>query len=431
MEATTALQVAVADAPLGACIYGAVRDYQGRQQGTALFIVCGAPTVEGTLVRLPVQFGGSSDPYYRWWGQKTSGPPAGGARMQVVVSQTDYQDPDENKVVLRGVSILDTVKLCNGRVGERLGAWDAMAMKCMKMRLRAILKLLPQPEESMEVPPGTGIPALQQALGGGAPEAVPEEMMSREELIEQLAAARMEGRQAPERKKREDKQSTSKLGEVLVARVVSKDAGASLGVRSKRTAAQAFMKALANKAVDSEGSDEEDMASARPQKIAKATPGKLAHGYLTEMYKQSHMSLGLADQTESDFPRVAVFYLTTVLTRRLPNLTQNMRSWREAQTLAGVLDCLSSGEVCQAMDIVCQRLKALELATSQGHWQQARWLELLGTDTTGAVQPGEVRAAQRREKLDRALGNPSQSSGGMASTSIPHTAQAQAQTVPP
>eukprot|EP00971_Amphidinium_carterae_P127822 2532002-Amphidinium_carterae.7 len=58
-----------------------------------------------------------------------------------------------------------------------------------------------------------------------------------------------------------------------------------------------------------------------------------------------------------------------------------------------------------------QRMKALEPATTQGHWQQARWLELLGTDAAGALQPGEVRVAQWGERLDRALGNPLEPEG--------------------
>eukprot|EP00971_Amphidinium_carterae_P280837 5575480-Amphidinium_carterae.2 len=428
MEASTALQCPAHEAPVGSCILGSVRDYFGRLQGTALFVVCGTPSTEGALVTLPVQFGGSSDSYYRWWGQTESGPPAGGARMEILVCSTDYVDPDRNKVVLKGALVLDTERLCSSKAGERLGGWDAMAMKCAKTRLKAILGLLPKSGDTGAVPPDAGIPALQQALGGGMPDAPPEEMLTREELIEQLAAARQKssrGHQHEEEHKRVDRQGSSKLGEVLMSRVVSIEAGASLGERVKRPAAHSLLKALGRKATDSE-SDDDEVESGRPQKVARSSPGKLAHSYLKEMHRQSHVSLGLGPKDETEFPRVASFFLTTVLTRRLPNLTQNMRSWREAQTLAGILDCLSAGEVCQAMDIVTQRMKALELAASQGHWQQARWLELLGTDTAGALQPSEVRVAQRREKLDRALGNPL-GSGASGSASVPP----QAQVVPP
>eukprot|EP00971_Amphidinium_carterae_P281223 5583566-Amphidinium_carterae.1 len=64
MEVATALQITVVEAPLGSCLFGCVRDYGGRAQGT-----------EESLVKVPVQFGGSSDAYYRWWGQSESDPP--------------------------------------------------------------------------------------------------------------------------------------------------------------------------------------------------------------------------------------------------------------------------------------------------------------------------------------------------------------------
>eukprot|EP00971_Amphidinium_carterae_P349809 6491237-Amphidinium_carterae.2 len=432
MEVTTALQSTVAEAPLGSCLFGCVRDYAGRAQGTALFVVCGLPRSEAGLVKVPAQFGGSSDAYYRWWGQTESGPPGPGAPMEIVVSQEEYTDPDVNRVVLIGALVLDTSKLCRSKAGERLAGWDALAMRCAKLRLAAILRALPADVETPNPPQAAGIQDLQHALGAGAAEGAPDEMLSREDLVRQLESARLDikrARDQEEGKRHNERTSGSRIGQVIVARVVSNEAGASLAVKSKRPASHTLLKALARKGVDSEASDEDDPEGGRPQKVARSSPGKLAHAYLTEMYNQSHVSLGLGNLGEPDFPRVASFYLTTVLTRRLPNFTQNMRNWREAQTLAGILDCLSAGEVCQAMDIVAQRLKALELATTQGHWQQARWLELLSIDTTGALQPGEVRAAQRREKLDRALGQPMQASSsiGSASTALHAQAQVQAQ----
>eukprot|EP00971_Amphidinium_carterae_P126141 2498902-Amphidinium_carterae.1 len=182
MEAATALQCAVGDAPVGSCVFGAVRDYGGRrkaaQQGTALFIVCGSAWTDGSVVHVPVRFGGGRDAYYRWWGQTTSGPLAVGARMQIVVCQNEYTDPDENELVLRGALVLDTEIVPRSGCERYSGCSFA------------------QDGTESRPPPRCWHPvALQQVLGGDAAETSPEEMMSREELIEQLAAARLEVRQ--------------------------------------------------------------------------------------------------------------------------------------------------------------------------------------------------------------------------------------------
>eukprot|EP00971_Amphidinium_carterae_P165520 3281307-Amphidinium_carterae.1 len=69
---------------------------------------------------------------------------------------------------------------------------------------------------------------------------------------------------------------------------------------------------------------------------------------------------------------------------------------------AQVLDHSTSGETCQACDVIVQRIKALETSASQGHWLEARWVELVPLEH-GTVEARELKEAQRREKLDRAL----------------------------
>ena len=54
-----------------------------------------------------------------------------------------------------------------------------------------------------------------------------------------------------------------------------------------------------------------------------------------------------------------------------------MRNIREMATLCHILDHLAMGRVGEASDFVAQRLKAVELAAEQGHWDRAKYLELL------------------------------------------------------
>eukprot|EP00971_Amphidinium_carterae_P314572 6252636-Amphidinium_carterae.1 len=48
-----------------------------------------------------------------------------------------------------------------------------------------------------------------------------------------------------------------------------------------------------------------------PAKVAKHSPGKLSHRYLTELHRQTRGSLGLGGVSEELMPRVASFYLST------------------------------------------------------------------------------------------------------------------------
>jgi hypothetical protein len=95
-----------------------------------------------------------------------------------------------------------------------------------------------------------------------------------------------------------------------------------------------------------------------------------------------------------------------------------MRSLRELRTLAEVLDMLIEGQVLQAADTLCQRFKAVELASSEGSWAVAQHLELIPPHRSGAVADfekeaaaqQEMRAVKLRATLDR--GRATQQRGG-------------------
>eukprot|EP00971_Amphidinium_carterae_P347521 6489582-Amphidinium_carterae.1 len=128
----------------------------------------------------------------------------------------------------------------------------------------------------------------------------------------------------------------------------------------------------------------------RIQAVAQKFPGRLTYLALHNMAKYMGVGPGASTQTRSQmFPSVAHSYLLTTFTPRHPEALQNVRTARELKTLCLCLDHLCQGEVLQTMDMIAQRIKAIEMSVRQGGWAQARFLEL--------VPETEVTSASREE----------------------------------
>ena len=77
----------------------------------------------------------------------------------------------------------------------------------------------------------------------------------------------------------------------------------------------------------------------------------------------------------------------------------SLRVERELRTIAETLDFLLSGRVAEAGDILMQRFRALEMASSQGSWELAKHMELI-PDSAVTCVPVEMRSeALRRQAL--------------------------------
>ena len=61
------------------------------------------------------------------------------------------------------------------------------------------------------------------------------------------------------------------------------------------------------------------------------------------------------------------------------------------------------GNTAGAMDIVAQRLKALERSIVDSSWATARWMELIPTGDAHLTLQAEALIAQKLEKADREL----------------------------
>ena len=99
---------------------------------------------------------------------------------------------------------------------------------------------------------------------------------------------------------------------------------------------------------------------------------------------------------------VALNYLLTIL---LPTLGPKVgvRSTRELKTLGSILDHLAGGSPSKAADVVCQRIKALERATQEGHWGAAQYLELLAPEGTLLLDRDEEAYMTKEYLLEQKL----------------------------
>ena len=69
-----------------------------------------------------------------------------------------------------------------------------------------------------------------------------------------------------------------------------------------------------------------------------------------------------------------------------------LRDQREVSTIAHTLDMVSRGDVAEAMDVLCQRILAIQQAKSKGgSWDKAANIELLAKDGVMAAPSGMHR----------------------------------------
>ena len=106
----------------------------------------------------------------------------------------------------------------------------------------------------------------------------------------------------------------------------------------------------------------------------------------------------------------------TVVVEATHGVQGNMRNLRELRILATALDLLIEGKQVHALDLLCQRFKAVELAMNEGgNWMLAQHLELLPQQRGSVVQDDEKEAAVKLEMKQsklRGLMNKERSPGG-------------------
>ena len=137
---------------------------------------------------------------------------------------------------------------------------------------------------------------------------------------------------------------------------------------------------------------------------ALANPGLLACSSLQTMENAVGRDGEKPNWQQYDAPPSAKAYYLRVLKHSVPAIPQ--RSLREMQTICTVLDHLALGRVREAGDVLAQRMKALELSSSDGHWQRAEHLELVAPDAVSLVNRSELKLVQREVEAEMKVSQP-------------------------
>jgi hypothetical protein len=131
--------------------------------------------------------------------------------------------------------------------------------------------------------------------------------------------------------------------------------------------------------------------------LAKKHPGALGKHALRTMHHQLDPTRQVAGGVESSteaFPPVAVQYFQQICTA-LRGQTLSKRDGRELVTLASAMDLLSKGKPCEALDLIAQRFKSVEMAAETKNWDAASQLELL-PQAHGATTQQELNIATKQ-----------------------------------
>eukprot|EP00971_Amphidinium_carterae_P202334 4014630-Amphidinium_carterae.1 len=139
------------------------------------------------------------------------------------------------------------------------------------------------------------------------------------------------------------------------------------------------------------------------QRAAQQHPGVLTNSAVIKMSEFLGTSVGASSSIERmrilPDPVVNTYLLTAFLQRYSEQMV-GMRTVREMKTLAVCMDFLLTGHVLQALDVLTQRFKALELSVTQT-WAHARHVELLPPQDVSVLSQAEVRLALQEERAER------------------------------
>ena len=156
----------------------------------------------------------------------------------------------------------------------------------------------------------------------------------------------------------------------------------------------------------------------RIRRLATKRPGKLWAVGIAKMREHLDPALvasagapsGVPASEGGNYPPPGA---TAYILQVMRDTSHNMRNERELRTLGAALDMLSKGQIYAAGDYLMQRLKAVEMAVSDGHWRTATHVELLPSAVASASTVQEREAACNLEAATEKYRRGT-SSGGVA-----------------
>lgn len=138
------------------------------------------------------------------------------------------------------------------------------------------------------------------------------------------------------------------------------------------------------------------------QRLAEVAPGVLACEGLRAM--KDHVLTANGTPWGADRKALPAVVLQYVRQHCVPQASAPMA--REFLTLAAVADCLLQARPAEAIDIVFQRVKALEQMAAGQHWMLAQKLEIIPGPDPGVASRAELQVAQRERRLDEKTRSP-------------------------
>jgi hypothetical protein len=137
----------------------------------------------------------------------------------------------------------------------------------------------------------------------------------------------------------------------------------------------------------------------RLKKIWRRCPGALTAQALGEAKETLVTGAGtMWSMDRVSLPPLFVHYARTQL---LPNMSPVVQ--QEALTIALAMDSMIQGKIASSLDVLSQRLKALEAGSRGAHWTVTRQMELCRVDAQGISEEGEALGAAKRAREEERL----------------------------
>ncbi|CAK0821418.1 unnamed protein product, partial [Prorocentrum cordatum] len=161
---------------------------------------------------------------------------------------------------------------------------------------------------------------------------------------------------------------------------------------------------------DESGEDEGGPGNGRPRhvdilKTRRKSAGQLSEDTLQRMARLLG-TLAASDFSDAACRAIVQAYVHQIMFNEFPRQKIGLRNSREIETLALAADHLLRGGQAVALDVVMQRLKALERSLVDENWTVARWRELMPTGGAQLASRAEATAALKLEESERKLRGP-------------------------
>ena len=184
----------------------------------------------------------------------------------------------------------------------------------------------------------------------------------------------------------------------FAARKKAKESSSSTGSGSSSSSSSSSQGVATGEGVFSE--------ETKTQALGERYPGALTMKTLMLMRRNLLATAGEDGEEQSTRP-IALLYFRSVLCRKCSGAKA-----RELLNISCAIDALLRARPAQALDILCQRLKAQESVLSGTNWAVAQRVELASQDSTTLIPRAELQTAQRSYLESRARWQASTGQGG-------------------